>query len=94
MNWEQIEGQWKQFKGKVKTAWAKLSDDDIELLNGRRDVLIGKIQERYGVAKAEADKQVDAWMVSQSGPPPVAVPGPNKASKAPSTGHFLAQSQV
>ena len=58
MNRDTIEGQWTQLKGKVKQQWAKLTDDDVGRIEGRRDVLVGKIQERYGIAKDEAEKQV------------------------------------
>lgn len=61
MNWDQIEGKWKQFKGSAKENWGKLTDDDLDQAEGKRDKLIGKIQEKYGVAKEEAEKQVDAW---------------------------------
>lgn len=61
MNWDRIEGNWKQLKGKVVEQWGKLSDDDIEVVNGRRDQLAGKIQERYGCAKEEAEKQIASW---------------------------------
>ena len=61
MNWDKIEGTWKQLTGKAKEQWGKLTDDDIDVVAGRRDQLAGKIQERYGVAKDEAEKQVSAW---------------------------------
>ncbi len=61
MNWDRIEGNWKQLKGQVKEGWGKLTDDDIAVVNGKRDQLVGKIQERYGCAKDEADRQVKAW---------------------------------
>ena len=61
MNWEQVEGKWKQSIGKVKEKWGKLTDDDLDVIRGRRDQLIGKIQERYGIAKQEAEKQVDEF---------------------------------
>ena len=61
MNWDRIEGNWKQLKGKAKEQWGKLTDDDIDVIAGRRDQLAGKIQERYGVAKDEAEKQVSSW---------------------------------
>ena len=61
MNWDQIEGQWHQFTGTVKTQWGKLTDDDVTHVSGKRDVLIGKLQHRYGVMKDEAEKQVDEW---------------------------------
>jgi uncharacterized protein YjbJ (UPF0337 family) len=59
MNWDQIEGNWKQVKGKVKEKWGKLTDDELDVLAGKKDQLIGKIQERYGIAKSEAAKQVE-----------------------------------
>ena len=61
MNWDRVEGNWKQFKGKVRETWADLSDDDIERMAGKRDQLVGRIQERYGIAKDEAERQVDDW---------------------------------
>ncbi len=61
MNRDTIEGQWTQLKGKVKQQWSKLTDDDIGEIEGRRDELIGRIQERYGVAEDEAKKQVKAF---------------------------------
>ena len=61
MNWDRVEGNWKQFKGKVREKWADLSDDDIERMAGKRDQLVGRIQERYGIAKDEAERQVDDW---------------------------------
>lgn len=61
MNWDRIEGQWKQLKGKVTEQWGQLTNDDIDVVAGRRDQLAGKIQERYGVAKEEALRQVAAW---------------------------------
>lgn len=61
MNWDQIEGKWKQFRGQAKEQWGKLTDDDLDMAAGKRDQLIGKVQEKYGIAKEEAEKQVDAW---------------------------------
>jgi uncharacterized protein YjbJ (UPF0337 family) len=58
MNWDQIEGQWKQTKGQVKEQWGKLTDDDLTTINGKRDQLVGKVQERYGVAREKAEEQV------------------------------------
>jgi uncharacterized protein YjbJ (UPF0337 family) len=54
MNWDRIEGNWKQFQGKVRQQWAKLTDDDVELVKGKRTELAGRIQQRYGVAQDEA----------------------------------------
>ena len=61
MNWDLIEGKWKQSLAKVKVKWGKLTDDDVTAVNGKREQLIGKIQERYGVAKDAAEKQVDEF---------------------------------
>ena len=61
MNWDTIRGNWKQVTGKVKQKWGKLTDDDLTVIAGQRDQLVGKIQERYGIAKEEADKQVKTW---------------------------------
>ena len=61
MNWDRIEGHWKELVGKAKEQWGDLTDDDIEVVSGRRDQLAGKIQQRYGIAKDEAEKQIAAW---------------------------------
>jgi len=62
MNWEQLEGNWMQAKGKVKEKWGKLTDDDLTVAAGKRDILAGKIQERYGMAKEQAEKEVDLFL--------------------------------
>jgi uncharacterized protein YjbJ (UPF0337 family) len=61
MDWNRIEGNWKQIKGRVKEQWGKLTDDDLDVINGRREQLAGKMQERYGIAKDEADRRIDTW---------------------------------
>lgn len=58
MNWDIIEGNWKQFKGKVKEQWSKLTDDHLDRIEGKRTHLAGKIQETYGITKDEAEKQI------------------------------------
>lgn len=59
MNWDQIQGQWKDLKGQARAMWGKLTDDDIESIAGRKDQLLGKLQERYGYSKENAEKIVD-----------------------------------
>jgi uncharacterized protein YjbJ (UPF0337 family) len=61
MNWDQVEGKWKQLKGSARQKWAKLTDDDLEFIAGNRDQFAGRLQERYGIAKEEAEKQLDDW---------------------------------
>ena len=61
MNWDQIEGKWKQFKGNVQQQWGKLTDDEIDEIDGHREELVGKVQERYGIAREEAENQVKEW---------------------------------
>ena len=61
MNKDEVGGNWKQHKGKVKEQWGKLTDDDMTVIEGKRDQLVGKIQERYGYAKDQAEKEVDSW---------------------------------
>lgn len=58
MNKDRLEGNWKQFTGKVKEKWGKLTDNDLDMINGRREQLVGRIQESYGCAREEAEKQV------------------------------------
>lgn len=61
MNWTQIEGTWAQLKGQARTRWAKLTEDDLKLAEGQFDKLVGKVVERYGIAKEQARAEVNAW---------------------------------
>jgi len=61
MNWDRVQGQWKQMKGKAKTKWGKLTDNDLDVIAGQKDQLVGRIQERYGIQKDEAQRQVEDW---------------------------------
>jgi uncharacterized protein YjbJ (UPF0337 family) len=65
MNWDRIEGNWKQFKGGVKAQWGKLTDSQIDVMAGKRDQLAGKIQETYGVTREESEKQISEWLGRQ-----------------------------
>jgi uncharacterized protein YjbJ (UPF0337 family) len=73
MNWDRIQGNWKQVVGKAKAQWGKLTDDDLDVVAGRRAQLAGKIQERYGIAKEDVERQIadwelkatDAWFVKE-----------------------------
>ena len=62
MNWDQIEGQWKQLKGEVKSKWSKLTDDDVEFMKGSHEQFMGKLQERYGMAKDAAKRELEEWI--------------------------------
>lgn len=62
MNWDQIEGEWKQFKGKVQDEWGKLTGDEIDRIDGNRERLEGTIQSKYGKSKEDAKKEVDRWL--------------------------------
>jgi len=64
MNWDTVKGNWKQMQGEVKRQWGKLTDDDLTRIEGDRDRLVGTVQERYGVAKDDADRQVRDWEAS------------------------------
>jgi uncharacterized protein YjbJ (UPF0337 family) len=66
MDWNRVEGNWKQMKGKIKEKWGNLTDDDLTAINGKRDQLEGKIQERYGIAKDQVRKDVDDWYETQT----------------------------
>lgn len=59
--WDQIAGAWKQVRGEVRKQWGKLTDDDLEQIKGQRDLMVGKIQQRYGIAREEAERQLDEW---------------------------------
>jgi uncharacterized protein YjbJ (UPF0337 family) len=65
MNWDRIALDWMHFKDKVRDNWVKLSDEDITRINGRREQLVGRLQARYGFAKAEAEREVEAWVRAQ-----------------------------
>lgn len=62
MNWDQVEGNWKQFRGRVKEKWGDLTDDDLDKIAGKRDRLEGRLQERYGKAREDVKEEVDEWI--------------------------------
>lgn len=62
MDWDRIEGNWKQFRGKVQETWGKLTDDDLDVIEGNREQLEGRLQERYGKSKDDIRKEVDTWL--------------------------------
>ena len=61
MNWDQVAGNWKQMMGKAKEQWGRLTDDDLALIDGKRDQLVGRIQQRYGIEKEAAERQLSEW---------------------------------
>jgi uncharacterized protein YjbJ (UPF0337 family) len=69
MNWDRIEGNWRQIKGKAKEQWGKLTDDHIDTIAGKRDQLVGRVQEAYGISQDEADRQVTDWGNTLDEPP-------------------------
>jgi uncharacterized protein YjbJ (UPF0337 family) len=62
MNWDQVEGNWKQFKGKVKEHWGKFNEDELDVLSGKRDQFIGRLQEKYGIARDRAEEEVNGFL--------------------------------
>jgi len=62
MNWDQVEGNWKEFKGKVQQKWGALTDDDLDRIAGKQTELSGVLQKRYGKSREEAEKMIDDWM--------------------------------
>ena len=64
MNWDQVEGKWKQYKGQAKEKWGKFTDDDLDVIDGKRQQIVGKIQERYGISKEAAERQADEFVKS------------------------------
>lgn len=66
MNWTQAEGKWDQLKGSAQKQWGKLTDDDLAVARGSRDEFVGRVKERYGIAKEEAERQVDDFMKQQN----------------------------
>lgn len=61
MNWDEMAGSWKTMKGKVREKWGKLTDDDLDVIAGKRDQLIGRLQQKYGYSKEQAENEVDRW---------------------------------
>jgi uncharacterized protein YjbJ (UPF0337 family) len=68
MNWDEIAAKWMQFKGSAKQKWAKLTDDDLDYVAGTRDRLIGRLQEKYGMTKDEAERQAEDWFRTHQNP--------------------------
>jgi uncharacterized protein YjbJ (UPF0337 family) len=66
MNSDQFEGKWKQLKGSVKQRWAKLTDDDLTFISGKKDQLVGRLQERYGITREQAQREADEWAQAAS----------------------------
>ena len=66
MNWDRVEGNWKTFKGQVKQQWGKLTDDDLDVIAGRREELVGRIQNAYGMSRDDADRQIREWEQNQT----------------------------
>jgi uncharacterized protein YjbJ (UPF0337 family) len=62
MNWDQIAGNWKQFKGKIRQQWGKLTDDDLAQIEGKETELAGRLQERYGISKEQAEREIKNWV--------------------------------
>ena len=62
MNWEQVSGNWHQVKGKVREQWGELTDDDVDRAEGKYEMLVGRLQARYGLAKEDAERQVSDWL--------------------------------
>lgn len=69
MNWDQLEGSWKEYKGKAREKWAKLTDDDLDVVNGKREQLAGRIQHHYGLAKDIVERQIDDFLNDLVAPP-------------------------
>ena len=68
MEWNQVGAKWQQLKGSVKQEWGKFTDDDLDYIAGTRDRLVGRLQEKYGVTKEEAERQADRWFATQKNP--------------------------
>jgi len=65
MNSDELQGKWNQLKGSVREKFGKLTDDDLQVIGGKKDQFVGKLQERYGMARAQAEKELDTWLKTQ-----------------------------
>ena len=79
MNWDRIEGNWKQYKGTAKAKWGKLTDDQLDVIAGKRDQLAGRIQEAYGITVETTERQISQWQADQRDDPMVFEPEKDKA---------------
>ena len=61
MNWQIVKGNWNQFKGRIQQEWGELTDDDLDRIKGQRDILLGRLQEKYGITEKEADVRIHSW---------------------------------
>ncbi|MCR9085765.1 MAG: CsbD family protein [Rhodobacteraceae bacterium] len=66
MNWDTVKGNWKEWKGKAQQKWGELTDDELQQADGKREELVGLVQQRYGKTKEEAEKEVDDWFDNAS----------------------------
>ncbi|HET7202356.1 MAG TPA: CsbD family protein [Steroidobacteraceae bacterium] len=82
MNWEALKGSWTQLRGRIRMQWGRLTDDQLDVIEGRRDLLLGKLQETYGVTEEEADAQVTAWENAEFGDGTSATGRPDEARRA------------
>ena len=82
MNREALKGNWTQLRGRIRIQWGKLTDDQLDVIEGRRDLLLGKLQESYGVTEEEADRQVTAWEDAEVGDEDASADRPDEARKA------------
>lgn len=62
MNWETVQGDWTRFRGKIKERWGRLTDDDLDVVQGRREQMVGLLQKRYGIAKEDAERQLEDYL--------------------------------
>jgi uncharacterized protein YjbJ (UPF0337 family) len=62
MNWDRVEGNWKEFKGNIQQKWGKPTNDDLQVIDGKRNELAGRLQQRYGYAKDQAEREIDTWL--------------------------------
>jgi len=81
MNWDRIEGEWKDVRSHIKAKWAKLTDDDLKMVEAKKDELVGKVQQRYGIMRDEAERQIDEWLAKLK---PSGSHGPGKHGGTPS----------
>jgi uncharacterized protein YjbJ (UPF0337 family) len=61
MNWDRVAGNWKQLRGRARTRWGRLTDEDLDVIAGERDRLVGKLQARYGTSRAALETQIEEW---------------------------------
>ena len=85
MNWDEMSGRWSQLKGQAREQWGELTDSDLDRVGGRKDQLVGLLQEKYGYLRGAAERDLDRWVATLTSPAPSEPAAPPTESEARTT---------